>query len=216
MNTSQLETPSLIQSTGKAIGFTVMGAVSAFSIFVIMSKLAENQNTYVEPQTTLITPELGAVKEDSDTAKIEKKLPDPPKPSERPEQPPKQVANNDNILDGMRLGPIEVEGPNIGIPGPTLGGLSEGTATAIVRVEPRYPVKAARDGVEGWVSLSFSVDEVGRVTNVKVIEAQPRHYFEKEARKALKKWRYKPRIENGQAVAQHNQTILLEFNMSGS
>ena len=72
MNTSQLETPSLIQSTGKAIGFTVMGAVSAFAIFVIMSKLAENQNTYVEPQTTLITPELGAVKEDSDTAKIER------------------------------------------------------------------------------------------------------------------------------------------------
>ena len=36
----------------------------------------------------------------------------------------------------------------------------------IKRVEPKYPIKAARDGREGWAILSFVINEEGKVEDV--------------------------------------------------
>lgn len=215
MNAQTITTPNFLVSTSKMLGFATSGAIAAFGIFVIMSKLAENNEAYVEPKTTVITADLLKAAEDKPTIERENKLPEPPKQMIKPPTPPQVALESDQIATGLNVR-VDVEVPNVGISGKNFSGPPEGDATPIVRVEPKYPVKAARDGVEGWVSLSFSVDELGRVANVKVIEAQPKRYFEREAVKALKKWRYKPRIENGKAIVQHNQTVMLEFNMAGS
>lgn len=215
MNAQTIATPNFLVSTSKMLGFATSGAIAAFGIFVIMSKLAENNEAYVEPKTDIFTAELLQAAEEKPPVLKENKLPEPPQLVEKPPTPPQVTADNDQIASDIGIR-FEVDTPDIGIPGATFSGPPEGDATPIVRVEPKYPVTAARDGVTGWVSLSFSVDELGRVTNVNVIEAQPKRYFEREAIKALKKWRYKPRIENGKAIVQENQTIMLEFNMADS
>jgi protein TonB len=48
-------------------------------------------------------------------------------------------------------------------------------------------------GQEGWVLLEFDITEVGTVDNVKVIESEPRRVFDSSARRALLKWKYKPK-----------------------
>ena len=108
-----------------------------------------------------------------------------------------------------------MDGPEIEISGP--GAMrQDGEATPIVRIDPKYPIQAARDGKEGWVKLSFTINEAGGVEDVKVIDAQPKRIFNREAVRALKKWKYKPRIEEGQPVKQFNQKVQLDFSLEKS
>ncbi len=61
-----------------------------------------------------------------------------------------------------------------------------------IRVEPKYPVQAARQKIEGYVVAEFDIQPDGRVENVKVIKAVPEQVFEKEAVRALQQWAYSP------------------------
>jgi protein TonB len=77
-----------------------------------------------------------------------------------------------------------------------------------VRINPTYPVKALRDNIEGYVSLTFDISEVGRPININIIDSNPRGYFEKSARKALKKWKFDPRM-----VSNSSQQVTLAFQI---
>ena len=95
----------------------------------------------------------------------------------------------------------------------TGGLMTDGDATPIVRINPRYPPEAARDGISGWVLLRFTIDEMGGVTNVEVIDSNPRRMFDQEARRALLRWKYKLKIIDGKAIAQPGMTVQLDFNL---
>lgn len=70
-----------------------------------------------------------------------------------------------------------------------------GELKPIVRISPKHPSKARRDGVSGWVELSFDINTNGEVVNVAVIKSEPERVFDREAKKALKKWKYAPQQE---------------------
>lgn len=55
---------------------------------------------------------------------------------------------------------------------------------------PRYPNRARSKGIEGYVKLSFSVDERGRVRDIEVADAYPEGVFDRAAKRALKRWRF--------------------------
>ncbi|RVU40659.1 TonB family protein [Rheinheimera riviphila] len=86
----------------------------------------------------------------------------------------------------------------------------------IVRINPKYPVNAAREGIEGWVQLRFSVDATGSVTDIEVIAAQPQRVFEQEAIRALKRWKYQPSTLDGAAAARSGLQVQLDFNLDAS
>lgn len=92
-------------------------------------------------------------------------------------------------------------------------GFTEGAASPMVRMEPKYPAAAARDGVEGWVKLVFSIDGSGQVFDIQVIDAQPKRTFDREARRALSKWKYKPQIVQGKPTVQTGMEVVLEFKL---
>jgi protein TonB len=77
-------------------------------------------------------------------------------------------------------------------------------------------MKAAREGKEGWVQMSFSIDTLGGVTDIKVIDSQPKRIFDREAKKALAKWKYKPKIVDGKPIVQTGLTVQLDFKMQGN
>ena len=91
--------------------------------------------------------------------------------------------------------------------------MRDGDATPIVRIEPRYPVQAARDGLQGWVKLRFSIMEDGSVDEVEVIEAEPRRVFDREAIRALRRWKYSPKVVDGKPLKQTGQQVQLDFTL---
>jgi len=66
----------------------------------------------------------------------------------------------------------------------------------ISQVSPKYPWRARKEGVEGFVELAFSLDSKGKVTNIEVLDAMPTDTFERAATKALKKWKFESPDKN--------------------
>ena len=80
--------------------------------------------------------------------------------------------------------------------------------TAVSRVEPRYPVQAAQQGISGYVQIQFDVDAQGNVQNAKVIKAVPEQTFELEAVKAVSQWKY-----NATGQLHKAQRVQLDFGL---
>ncbi|MDQ7996457.1 MAG: energy transducer TonB [Luteibacter sp.] len=73
-------------------------------------------------------------------------------------------------------------------------------AVLIRQVNPRYPTAAMRANQEGWVDVELTVGPDGRVANVNVVDAQPKHIFDRSAIDAVSRWEYKAATRNGEPM----------------
>lgn len=87
------------------------------------------------------------------------------------------------------------------------------SAKPIVRIDPRYPIEAARNGIEGHVIMSFDILPNGSVDNIFIVQSSPQGVFDNEARKALKRWKYLPKKIDGQVTGFKDQTVRLDFTL---
>jgi TonB family protein len=85
--------------------------------------------------------------------------------------------------------------------------------TPKVRVEPKYPISAARDNREGWATFSFIIEKDGSVSNVITKETSGSKDITLAAKKAVMKWQYQPAIENGEPIQQCVNSVQLDFRM---
>ncbi len=146
----------------------------------------------------------------------------PPLPKEPPPPPELQVEQNETVampnlrMDMPRLSTSGVAG------GPFIGGVGrsgasvgqgDGELIPLVKIAPRYPRKAALAGKEGWVKVEFVVTELGTVRDVKVLDSKPRRLFDRAAKKAVLKWKFKPRVVDGKPVPRKAVQVI-EFKLS--
>ena len=97
----------------------------------------------------------------------------------------------------------------------TAGGSAAGATTAAVLVKgspARYPTAAMRARQEGWVVVSFTVDPDGKTSDVKVVESQPRHVFDRAAIDAVERYRFNPAMKDGSAASSVKQQRI-EFKL---
>jgi TonB family protein len=69
-------------------------------------------------------------------------------------------------------------------------------------VAPKFPASTRNRNVSGWVELEFTVKADGSTGDIVVTNANPRRTFDAAAINAIREWRYKPVIRDGQAVDQ--------------
>jgi TonB family protein len=69
-------------------------------------------------------------------------------------------------------------------------GFKQKRVSPIVRIEPKYPVHAAEEGTEGSVVLVYDITPGGLVENVSIVTAQPQGIFDRQAKIALRQWKY--------------------------
>lgn len=195
----------------------LVGATITFGLFSFMAFLVQSGDRAQEEVEESIVVEVNSTPPKS-AAETRKRVPPPPPPP--PKAPPKPQAPEPNVDAGnqgmsFEMPAVNLGGTNTGMSAPGAGFARDGDATPIVRIEPKYPIQAARDGKEGWVILSFTINEIGGVEDVKVVEAEPKRIFDKEARRALRKWKYKPKVVDGKPQRQPGLTVQLDFKMDG-
>ena len=91
-------------------------------------------------------------------------------------------------------------------------GMFDGNVIPLVRIPPQYPMRAKRLKIEGYVVVQFIIDEAGAVERAQVVKASPEGIFEKAALRAIKRWKFKPKSENGVALKQ-GATQTIEFKL---
>ena len=84
-------------------------------------------------------------------------------------------------------------------PPPVASGESH-SAELVKSAAPDYPREAFIKHQEGWVEVEFTVTAEGSVTNASVAGAQPARVFNDAALRAVQRWTFKPKMDNGKAV----------------
>lgn len=132
-------------------------------------------------------------------AKVDEKKPDKP---DEPEEPPPEmdtpdIESVDINPDAVNMAPQSNVDIKIGVGGV---GSADGEYLPIVKVAPVYPRRAQSRGVEGTCIVEYTVTKVGSIKDPVAIECQPKGYFERASIKAALKFKYKPRVIDGEAI----------------
>lgn len=113
---------------------------------------------------------------------------------------PSEILAGETPLDG----PLEV------LPFPERPAGAEGPVP-IVRYSGDWPRRALRSGLQGRVSLTFTIDEAGKVRDVRVLDSTHR-MFERPAREALARFLYVPMQVDGEAMALERVPHVVRFD----
>lgn len=131
--------------------------------------------------------------------------------------PPTQVIDIPRITDGggeiesTRVAPLRVDTRII--TDRAFGRGLDRDPLPLVRIEPDYPPRAVTTNTEGWVLVQFSVNEIGAVENAFVVDADPKNMFDAAALKAVARWRYQPKIQDGVAVERVGLQTVFRFTL---
>ena len=92
-------------------------------------------------------------------------------------------------------------------------GTADGDYLPIVKVAPVYPRRAVDRGIEGYVIVEFTVTKTGAVRDPVVVEYHPSTIFNKAAINAALKFKYKPRVVNGEPIEVHGVLNRITFEL---
>lgn len=92
--------------------------------------------------------------------------------------------------------------------------ISDRDAQPLVRLEPQFPPRLLERGIEGTCDVQFDVTPEGTPTNVQIIRCS-NSGFESASIRAVERWRYQPRVQDGVAQWRRGVQTQFVFNISG-
>ena len=215
----------------------VAGLVVTLGLFWLMQAMVMNNQKGFKKTDNLRMVEFVRLKRDVQPQIQERRTAKkPPPPEKRPPPPKMQMQQNqvrpvaqpnlnmpnlDIPLSTNRFKSSTVAGIAVsaGTAGPPSPGLTQGTGSIstdiipLVRIPPRYPMRAANRRIEGHVTVEFTITKTGTVSDATVIDAKPSNIFNRAALEAIRKWKFKPKIVEGRAVEQRARQTL-QFKLS--
>ncbi len=196
-----------------AVAFVVASGVT-FGLFYLMQSLISMGVAQAERAFAGQVVEFVRLKRESELELKERRLPEKAPPEQEPPPPDLDLARPlrpDQNLESMAVDIGHVvdihSGADFGLVG------SDQDIVPIVRVNPQYPPRAADRGIEGWVQVSFTISAAGTVKDPVVVAAEPGTVFNWAALRAIRKWKYSPKIEDGVAVERHDVRVKLHFGL---
>ena len=193
-----------------------IGSITTFGLFWVMQALIGVSGELKEGRPP---PQVEFIRLRKDTTP-EMKEREPPK-REKPEQPPPPPEMNvaKNINPGEAVGEIvpmvdtgaELEqATSLGAAG------ADSDVVPLVRVDPDYPPQARQRRIEGYVDVVFTIGPAGTVQDARVVGSRPPAVFDEAALRAVRRWRYNPKTENGVAVSRPGIKVRIRFELGGA
>ena len=136
----------------------------------------------------------------------------PPPPDKMPPDMPKPDFDT-KTTQGIDIRQKEVLPDKEGLIGP--GFETDGEYLPIVKVALVYPRRAQQRGIEGYVLLEFVVTTSGAVRDPVVVEAKPPGVFDRAAIQAALKFKYRPKVANGERMEVSGVRNLIKFELEG-
>lgn len=173
------------------------GVLMTFSLLWLMQFLITSGKDVLTDTGDFHFSDFIRVRQDESLETKDRKPPKPPKVEEKPpEMPPPQIDAADPNAPIVNLGRV-----NVNLTMNILGSdfVVDGEYLPIVRVEPLYPRRAQSRGLEGYCDVRFTVTKTGQVIDADAYICSS-SVFKSTSQKAVLKWKYKPRVVNGNPI----------------
>lgn len=189
-----------------------LGAVITFGLFLLMQALVKSDKSPFDDAVEGKIVDFVRLQEENEIETKTRKPKPPPPPDEPPPEMPEQSYDQSDVSIGVDMGAVNTRVDlNVGGVG---GFSSDGEYLPIVKVAPVYPRRAQTRGIEGYVLLEFVVTKTGAVRDPVVIEASPPGIFDRAAIQAALKFKYKPKVVNGEAIDVAGVRNLITFELA--
>lgn len=124
-----------------------------------------------------------------------------------------QISVSTSYVESSLVTMAPVVDTSSAIQGMNINATSDRDVVPLVRINPDYPQRALSRGIEGWVQVQFTITETGSVTDAVVVASDPPNIFDDAAIKAILRWRYNPKVEDGVPVSRVGMQTILRFNL---
>lgn len=187
----------------QAFGVMLVGAL-------LMIILVVSFNKSVPDKEDVVKKEVRQIKANKVQKKAHKPKPKPkPKPKRRPAKAP--LPNISSLLGGVEMNIPEFATADVaGDVNKLLQDIAqdvimnESTVDVKPKIQSRpplkYPEKAARDGIKGYVIVNLLIDKDGSVEIAKILESHPVGVFDSAALDAVHSWRFSPAMYKAKPV----------------
>lgn len=187
-----------------------VGLTAALLLFWLMHALISGEQAFPSADSGGGVVDFVRVREEEITQLKERVPPREPPPPDRPPPPPRIRLTEQSTKPPPVA--LDIEVPDVSVPVSTGGGpyigqwspgdpAAEGDVVPIVRIDPQWPREALIEGTEGWVEVEFTILPDGSVADPEVLRSEPPRLFDRNAVRAILRWKFKPRIVDGEAVA---------------
>lgn len=193
-----------------AIG-VALGALVTFMLFFLMQAIIATDEAKLEEGAKGKLLDFVRLQDDQEIETKQRKPKPPPPPDEPPPDMPQPEFEASDLSQGVDVGAVDVS-VDLSIEG---GGFSsDGEYLPIVKVAPQYPRRAQTRGIEGFVLLEYTVTKTGAVRDPVVIDAKPPGIFNRAAINAALKYKYKPKVVNGEPIDVAGVKTRVTFEMA--
>lgn len=213
---SQTKAKTMPQTLSRLVIAILLAAFVTLALFFLMQSLIQSGGSALTDAPKGSVLDFVRVKKEETVQKKDRKPKKPPKPEQPPPDmaPPQMDAPSpESAVSGMDFGADVAAELSLD------GGLAlesgDGEFLPIVRVAAVYPRRALQRGIEGYVDVEFTVSKFGSVTNPKVIQASPEGIFDQAALDATLKYKYKPRVVNGEPMEVSGVEVRVTFEIGG-
>lgn len=179
----------------------VLGLLVTLSLFWFMQYMIETADRTLDDGNRGALLDFVRLERDESVQRRQAKPEKPPPPEAPPPQPPTpQLDNLDPSADKIAIQAAPVQ-TDIEMTGGFSLGVGEGDYLPIVKVSPIYPQRAQSRGIEGYCTVQYTVTRQGTVQDVIVVPGEcTSSLFERASIQAALKFKYKPRVVDGQAI----------------
>ncbi|OFC72078.1 energy transducer TonB [Alteromonas confluentis] len=197
------------------IAFVISLAITLGLFFLMQSLIKMGGSALTEPPKGSVLDFVRVKKEETVEQKDRKPRKPPP-----PKEPPPQMSSPQMDSPSPDANGTSMDfGGDMAADVALDGGLAlesgDGEYLPIVKVAPVYPRRALQRGIEGFVIVEFMVTKQGTVRDPIVVEANPSGIFEQAAMDAAMKFKYKPRVVNGEATEVSGVQNRITFQIDG-
>ena len=197
----------------KLAAVSLLGIFTALFLTWFMHILIESGDKRLDNTKRMVISDFIRLKRNEATH-VKERLPQRPIQQQAPEMP----SVNDNRMtntDTINVTQINFAA-NLEFNSGALFGSSDGEYLPILKVAPIYPIRALQKEIEGYCVVTYSVTTSGQTKNIQVLEDEcTSTLFHKPSIKAAEKFRYKPRVINGQAVEVNGIRNVFTYNIEG-
>jgi len=196
------------------IGIPIAAFVTVVLFFVMTRLIMVDeifQEEEVEDRQFSINDEVQEVearRRDTTIEDVQQVDPPPPPPQierQRAEQPSEGLATVMGAIPDFEAPQLNSDSVNFSV--------SDRDAQPLVRIEPQYPMRAAERGVEGSCWVRFDVTPDGTPTNIDIFRCDS-SLFERASIRAVERWRYNPKVEDGVPVARRGVETRFDFRLA--